>query len=831
MITKRPLTYWIKTSNMKLQLILLVVIFITVSIRLVPLEMQKKIINQAISMRKVDLLFMYCGFYIASVVAASLLKYLITVLQTYIGQEALAKMRKELYAHILTLPLGYFRKANPGMVVSSLVTELAPAGEYVGQSVAVPVTNLLTLIAFAGYMFFLNPIMAGISIALYPFVIYLVPKLQKRSNKANKKRVDTTRYLSSHINETISGIHEIHGNGSYRIENRKYGAYIDKLFKIRITWILYKQGIKVLNSFFQNLGPFLLFIVGGYLAIQGRFDLGALVAFLSAYEKIYDPWKELMDFYQVHNDSAVRYNRVMEYFDAKPEFELEPVGREPVKLTGNIDVQNLGFTVSGNIRLLKQINMQLKPGEQMALVGFSGSGKSTLAQCISQLYKYTGGSVKIDGYEVAELTKADLVHNMGIVAQSPFIFSGSIKANLLYSCAAVLEGDPEADKKMPSRDQMIEAIQQAGIFVDVLRFGLNTFLDPSKEAELSERLVRVRKNFHADFGERLAEHVEFYRDGEYLEFSSVAGNITFGHANDSSFAGKELVTNEYFLSFLKEAQLETPLLSLGRELARQTVDILGNLPAEEVFFEQSPIPTEEFDEYKQIVTRCESKTLQEIEGRDREMILHLALGFVPGRHKIVALPTILRSLILDGRKMFNTKVCNECPDKFSFFQMTEFIPSQTILDNILFGKPKTDHPKVQDNISQSMIQLLIEEDLLETVVELGMGFEVGTKGDKLSGGQRQKLAIARTFLKNPPIMIMDEATSALDNRSQNRIQGLLETKWKGKSTLISVIHRLDTIKNYDKVAVMKAGKLMEVGPYDELMAKKGLLYELVHGAH
>lgn len=831
MITKRPLTYWVKNSNIKLQLILLVIIFFTVAVRLVPLEMQKKIINQAISMRKVDLLFMYCGFYIASVVSASLLKYLITVLQTYIGQEALAKMRKELYAHILTLPLGYFRKANPGMVVSSLVTELAPAGEYVGQSVAVPVTNLLTLIAFAGYMFFLNPIMAGISIALYPFVIYLVPKLQKRSNIANKKRVDTTRYLSSHINETISGIHEIHGNGSYRIENRKYGAFVDRLFKIRITWILYKQGIKVLNNFFQNLGPFLLFIVGGYLAIQGRFDLGALVAFLSAYEKIYDPWKELMDFYQVHNDAGVRYSRVMEYFDTKPEFELEPEGRAPVKLKGHIEVKNLGFTVSGNIKLLKQINMQLKPGEQMALVGFSGSGKSTLAQCVSQLYKYTGGSVKIDGYEVDKLTKADMVHNMGIVAQAPFIFSGTIKDNLLYSCTAVLEGDPEAEQKMPNRDNMIEAVQQAGIFVDVLRFGLNTLLDPDKETELSERLVRVRKNFHSDFGDRLAEHVEFYQDGTYLEFSSVAGNILFGHANDNSFSGKDLVGNEYFQNFLKETQLETPLLSLGRELAKQTVDILGNLPPDEVFFEQSPIPSEEFEDYKQLTARIEDTPLLELKGKDREMLLRLAFGFIPGVHKIVALPAVLKDLILDGRMIFNSRISTDMPEAFSFYQMTEFIPSQTILDNILFGKPKTDHPKVQDAINQSMIQLLIEEDLLETVVELGMNFQVGTKGDKLSGGQRQKLAIARTFLKNPPIMIMDEATSALDNRSQNRIQGLLETKWKGKATLISVIHRLDTIKNYDKIAVMKAGKLMEVGPYDELIAKKGLLYELIHGAH
>jgi ABC-type multidrug transport system fused ATPase/permease subunit len=104
---------------------------------------------------------------------------------------------------------------------------------------------------------------------------------------------------------------------------------------------------------------------------------------------------------------------------------------------------------------------------------------------------------------------------------------------------------------------------------------------------------------------------------------------------------------------------------------------------------------------------------------------------------------------------------------------------------------------------------------------------VGTKGDRLSGGQQQKLAIARIFLKQPKLLIMDEATSALDNNSQTRIQNLLETRWREKSTVISVAHRLDTIKNYDRVAVMKAGKILEIGTYDELMARKGMLYELV----
>jgi ABC-type multidrug transport system fused ATPase/permease subunit len=142
---------------------------------------------------------------------------------------------------------------------------------------------------------------------------------------------------------------------------------------------------------------------------------------------------------------------------------------------------------------------------------------------------------------------------------------------------------------------------------------------------------------------------------------------------------------------------------------------------------------------------------------------------------------------------------------------------------------KTTSPQVQEAINEQIVQLLIEEDLLETILKIGMQFQVGTRGDKLSGGQRQKIAIARAFLKNPNMLIMDEATSALDNRSQTRIQNILNTHWKERTTLIAVIHTLDIIKDFDKIGVMKSGKIEEMGSYVELMAKKGLLYELVTG--
>ena len=107
-VVKRSLSSWVFSSNMKLQILLVVVIAVTVFARVLPLEMQKRIVNQAIKLREFELLLIYCGVYLASVIFASGLKYLINILQTLIGQRALAEMRKQLYHHIITLPLSFF---------------------------------------------------------------------------------------------------------------------------------------------------------------------------------------------------------------------------------------------------------------------------------------------------------------------------------------------------------------------------------------------------------------------------------------------------------------------------------------------------------------------------------------------------------------------------------------------------------------------------------------------------------------------------------------------------------------------------------------------------
>ena len=887
-VVKRSLFSWILDGNLKLQLILLVVIIVAVVARVLPLEMQKRIVNEAIRLKEIDRLFIFCGIYLASVVMASGLKYLINVFQTHISEQTLARMRQKLFQHILIMPLGFFRKTQAGTVVSALMTELNIPANFAGMAIAIPITNILTLLAFAVYLFWLNPLLAGVSLSIYPIVLFLVPFLQKKVNRSNKKRVNAARRFSARSVETFTGIHEVHANGAYHLENAKAKRLIDTLKRTRVVWALYKFAVKTVNNFFTSLGPFLVFLLGGYLAIKGELQLGAMVAFLSAQEKLYDPWKELIDFFQVYQDAKVTYRKTMGLFDADPEHALLPDGRGPYCLDGHIDVKNMSFVTDTGIQLLNNIKLSLKNGEHLAVVGFSGSGKSTLAQCVGQLYSYTSGSIRIGSQEVENLSKQDIANTIGYVSQDPFIFDGSIRENLMYACLAIKDTpdipsqhdepeDPIRAAGLPSRDDIISVLQQTGIFVDVLRFGLNTILTTDKQySDKVSQLIGVRNNFQRDFGTGLEDIVEFFDESKYHLNSSVAENIIFGSPNDPSFKPDNLALNRYFRKFLENNDLTPKLMVLGAELANATVDILSSLPSappeeedpdqggdriggiddlRDLFYAQSPIQAEEFKTYQAVAVQynrqlprqlresvaswtafetgeaegTKQDALSRLSPEEREKCLILGLRYTPGKHKMISRPDGMRGTILEKRRLFRERIAEKRPQAITFYDRSQYLYSQTILNNILFGKITTAKSDAQDAINQNIIQLLIEEDILEDIVDIGLEYQVGSKGDKLSGGQRQKLAIARALLKASQVLIMDEATSALDNKSQARIQNLMDSQWKGRKTVIAVVHRLDTVKNYDWVAVMKAGKIVELGPYDQLIDKKGMLYELVGG--
>jgi len=829
-ITKKKLIFWAFRNNLKLQLLLLLVISVMVVARVIPLEMQKRIVNDAIVLKKIDSLFLYCGIYLLAVTVTGASKLAVNYLQARIGEDAMLAMRKELYSHIVSLPLLFFRNTQPGVVVTGLMTELASAGTFAGMALAVPLSNVLTLLAFAGYLLWLNPQLALITLSIYPIVVILIPYLQKKANRFNKKRVDQSRLVASQITESITGIHEINVHAAHTYEKQKFNRLVEQLKTIRLKWSLFRFSIKTANNYFIGLGPFAVFIFGGYLVMQGQLELGSMVAFLSAQEKLYDPWKQLIEFYQVYQDASVRYKRTMKIFDIPSTESSAEKESKPVPIHGTVKLSDVGYTLAEGKTLLQRVSFTLKPGKHLALVGFSGSGKSALVQCIGKMLPYTNGSIKIDGIEIKDIDKKELVKQVGYVSQNPFIFSGSVLDNLLYAHEAAFCHRSEEKKtyQSPPLDHLILCLQQAGFFVDVIRFGLETIFEQSTPA-VSSKIITMRENFKKTLGEDAEQFIEFYDPDKYLKHSTVLENISFSVSRSPDSTIDQLLAKSTFHSFLQNHNLFDILLHLGMQIARQAVEIDMSPKGGKKQLNFLSLLAGEPSEYVTLISKIAASSNYKLSPDEEHLFLKPALLYVPGVHSSVAIPKGLYDNILSARSSWHRFIDNnEYVGLLAPLTNDQAITGRSVLDNILFGKIKTGKTTPNEKISQAIIRLLIEEDCLEDVAEAGMFYNVGNMGDNLSGGQRQKLAIARVLLKEPKVILMDEATSALDNKSQARIQRLID-RWKGEKTIIAVVHRLDTIQNFDFTGVMKAGRLVEYGPYKELMGQKNQLYELVTG--
>ena len=843
-ITQRPLFYWVLHRNRALQLFLLLIILISLVFRVIPLEMQKRIVNQAIQLKDLHLLFLYCGLYFGAVILAGISKYTINVLQMVIGQKILIELRTTLYHHVLQLPLQYYRGMQPGTVMSAMTAELNAIGYFLGGALAIPLTSLLTFLIFLGYMFMLNSRLALITMGLYAVELVVIPILQKRYNRLNRKRITTVRAMANVVNEAISGIHEIHANSSFVLEEQRLRTYILELYTLLKRLFIVKYGIKFSNNLFQSFGPFLLFLLGGYYAVMGDFTLGALVAFLSAHEKVYDPWKEIIEYYQSFQDARVRYSQIMEIFDLEPEYPLLPEGRKPVQFSGKIELQNASFTVGGRINLLNRISTSIRRGEQIAIVGFSGSGKSTLLLCMDQLYPLSAGTISYDGHNIETLSKADINNNITLISQKPFVFAGTIRDNLLYGVQsrALLDDEP-----LPDLSTQLRAIYDTGLEEDIIRFGFQTVLTRECCAPFKEKLLTIRHELANQLQREFSDVVEFYNIDKFLQYVSLRDNLIFGDCPTGKFDSVNLPENRPFMQLLKQTGLAEPFLHLGLTLAKETVQLLYECRNDEFFFRYTPMQQTEFKEYVELIDRNNDALPESRKGQ--AMLYRLALRFIPGFHRVAVMDPSIEGRVVEARKLFLQNVVHlkmsSCTGKdsnafcflcekidnsspFQPFCPNQYLYSRTLLENILFGEMKS-RKSMGEELS-NLLYAMLAKDMLDDVLDVGLNFQVGSQGDRLSGGQKQKLAIARALLRNTPIILLDEATASLDNISQRRIQDVLDTRQQEGKTIVSVIHRLENAPRYDRILLLKNGLLVEEGTFSQLLSRKGLFFELVKGS-
>lgn len=844
---RRSLFSWAGEGPVWLHFLLLGAILFSVFFRVLPLEMQKRIVNQAISLGRQDLLILYSAYYLAAVLLSALLKFFINKLSAWMGQKILAAMRTDLYRHILTLPIEYFRRTGPGAAITSLTSELNTIGFFLGGAIAIPVTSGLLLVVLVGYMIWLEPLLGFIALAVYPVEIVVVPILQRRYNRLNVTRVDETRSMGNVINEAVTGIHEVQGNTGFALERKKLAPYIDRLYGILNRLMTLKYGIKLVNSVFQNLGPFLLFLIGGTLAIQGKFTLGALVAFLSAYEKVNDPWKEMMDYYQDYQDARVRYRRIQYYFDEAPRFEDEEYALPGDGRGADIAVADLSYTTDGGARILNGVSLSAAPGEHLALVGFSGSGKSTLAMVLARLLPYQEGSARLGGRELSEIPMGELARILAYVPQHPFIFDGTVRENILYSLEALeLSLPPERRTALPGDQEILDMLDVVGFAGDSFRLGLGTVAEPREVRPHAAAFVHLRSRLKQEYGDRLDRAVEPFHVDRFMRHQSVYRNILFGDPVGEDFRLRNLPQNREFLRFLGKRGLYGDLMDFGEGLVRSLMAKYPDLASGDPPVKEGLVPEDRVDDFRDLCDRVKIRPVRKLSREEKALVLALVLRYVPARHNLVEVSGGFEAAVVEGRHRFMQEVggvalaaCGleagndevfDQPEKGGvvFYCPTAYLYSASPMNNLVFGTPIAEKGEIPAWITRAARNLLEEEGLSARVAAWGLSFQVGSHGDRLSGGQRQKIALARALLKKPRILILDEATASLDNQSQARVQDHFDRNLEG-TTILAVVHRLDLAPAYDKIAVMKEGRIVEQGTHQTLLEQKGAYHALAKG--
>jgi putative ABC transport system ATP-binding protein len=190
----------------------------------------------------------------------------------------------------------------------------------------------------------------------------------------------------------------------------------------------------------------------------------------------------------------------------------------------------------------------------------------------------------------------------------------------------------------------------------------------------------------------------------------------------------------------------------------------------------------------------------------------------------------IQTEILNLREILKKRLPEETKNRIAFFHPDKYMSSLSISENIVFGNVNPQRKRAKGAINDLLKDVVRKSGIEELIIKVGLEFNIGERGSKLSGGQKQKIAIARIMLKNPSILILDEATAALDAVSQTHITKLIEEKCINK-TVLSIAHRLNSIKDYDQIIVFDKGYIVQKGNFEELMQQDGLFKKLFEGSN
>ncbi|MEO1191119.1 MAG: ABC transporter ATP-binding protein [Pseudomonadota bacterium] len=812
------------------------------------------------------LIFLSFAF-LMMVVVNGLFKLTINTRKGRMGERLLRRLRYELSDRVLRFPLPHLRRMKQAEVATMIKDEVEPLGGFIGDAFVTPAFlggQALTALTFIMVQ---SVWLGAVSLAIVLTQAWLIPRLRRRLLILGKQRQLASRALAGRIGEVMEGATEMHANDTSNYERADLVSRLGHIFLIRFEIYQRKFFIKFLNNFLSQLTPFIFYLVGGLLALSGELDIGALVAVIAAYKDLPGPIKELIDWDQQRLDVTIKYEQVIEQFEPGqmiPATAQSVVTETAACLEGNLEVSNLSLVEDDGTHRLQGLSFEMPLDRHLAIVGDSNSGKERLAGILAGLERPSGGSVFIAGKDLTELPESVTGRRLGYVAPDAYHFPYSVRENLLYGLKHAplkpLEGDPDPERDFKVRETkragnpvlptdydwvdrsgfgsdteeseaeaLSRVIHLVGLEHDIFRFGIYGTIDPKAHPQMAENLLKARRLLNEKLEEEgLSDLVDRFDPDAYNRSATLAENLLFGTTQEASLQGAALASHPVMLEVLGQTQsggtsLQRDLQESGLSIARTMVELFADLPPGNPFFDQfSFIEADDLPEFQALIAKVDRGGLDGLSEEERASLLQLTFSYSEQRHRLGLIDEALEDKILAARKALAERLTSGAMVELEPYDPERYNAAASILVNVLFGRMVYGQAEGEATLQYLTVQVLDELNLRGAVLAVGLDYDVGFGGKRLSQAQRQLLGMARALLKDPDLLIVNDALGALDSATQTRITERVRDARAGRG-IVWTMTRPKSAEGFDEVAVMKEGQLTARGSYAELTESGGAL--------
>ncbi|MRS12269.1 MAG: ABC transporter ATP-binding protein [Actinobacteria bacterium] len=407
-----------------------------------------------------------------------------------ITQKTIYGLRKEVDEKLARLPLKYFDDNARGDTLSRVTNDIDNIAQTLQQSATQIVTAVLTIVGVLGMMFWISPLLAGISLLVIPLSVVVTMLIARRSQKQFAAQWETTGKLNGHVEEMFTGhsIVKVFGRQAEAVE--VFDAESERLYQASFRAQFISGTIHPSLSFLNNLNYVGVAVIGGLKVASGTLSLGDVQAFIQYSRQFTQPIVQTASIANVLQSAAASAERVFELLDAPEEV---PEAATPIRLAaaeGHVEFRNVTFSYSADKRLIEGLSLEARPGQTVAIVGPTGAGKTTLVNLLMRFYEIADGAILVDGVDTRDMTRDDLRRTFGMVLQDTWLFKGTIRENLAYG------------REGASDEAIIEAAKAAHVdhFVRTLAEGYDTELnDDSSNISAGQRqLLTIARAFLAD---------------------------------------------------------------------------------------------------------------------------------------------------------------------------------------------------------------------------------------------------------------------------------------------------------------------------------------------